>query len=262
MFRCGSSIGSRSGWQDNQTYSTLSEEKVTQRDLSNLEGFVVGCCCGCCGCCLLLLACVCCFGCVSCVCWICRVCGFSMFYDVLVYDYVLVNVLTYVFAVRSFAGPQNHWFWSWGGVGWGNTNPMSCSANWSSLLLLHELDATLLDLHLYFYMSNVITAKGFTLWKNGSEGGDMLMSTQVALTPSGQSSKRVCRTGCVIPNRTLTSGSISAVPNGVGRLTAQVCWPKQVSNWSSCELQKRGALNSHRFFDTKCCKGCKSICPE
>ena len=32
------------------------------------------------------------------------------------------------------------------GVGWGNTNPTSSYPTWSSLVLLHELDATLLDL--------------------------------------------------------------------------------------------------------------------
>ena len=40
----------------------------------------------------------------------------------------------------------------WGGVGWGNTNPTSCYATCSSLVLRHEideLDATLLDLHLF-----------------------------------------------------------------------------------------------------------------
>ena len=35
----------------------------------------------------------------------------------------------------------------WGGVGCGNTNPTSCYATCSSFVLLHELDATLLDLH-------------------------------------------------------------------------------------------------------------------
>ena len=40
----------------------------------------------------------------------------------------------------------------WVGLGWGNTNPMSCYATWPSSTLLHELDATLLDLHLHFYM--------------------------------------------------------------------------------------------------------------
>ena len=117
-------------------------------------------------------------------------------------------------------------------MGWGgdDTTHASCFAIESSF----TLDATLLDLVLPLTLRYLIfdaTLLGLVL--------PLLLRYLVFdakflhLKEGGPSLKRVCQTSWllnVVPNKTLTFGSISAVPNGVGRRTAQVCWPKRVNN--------------------------------
>ena len=117
----------------------------------------------------------------------------------------------------------------WGGVGWGGAG-----------MILHMSLASLLDLLLHLMLRHLILPLP-------------LMLRYLILF--GQSSKRVCPASWLlnlVPNNTVTFGSI-------GRWTAQVCWPKQVTNWSGCELKKRvGSVQFASSLDTKCCKGCKT----